>query len=178
MITINIETPNHTRYQGFLHKVDITENTILLHSVINYGKAKRPIKQNISDNKKQNYFIQFPLEYVKTDTIITTNDGKSYKAKLQKIDTYTKFPIFQNIQLISKQLEDSERTTFDFKSHRLISINKKQQIKMKQSVQNQNKSVDLQQSSPSCRTNNHRLQAKFKELTEQIGYRPKLKFKN
>ncbi|CAD8075144.1 unnamed protein product [Paramecium sonneborni] len=175
MITINIETPNHTRYQGLLYKIDTTENTILLHSVINYGKSQRPIKQIISDNKKHNYFIQFPLEYVKTDTIITTNNGNSYKAQLQKIDTYTKFPIFQNIQLVSKQCQDSEKINIDFKSHRVISINQKQQIKMKQSVYNQNKSVDLKQSYPPCLTNNYRQLAKFKEFTEQIGCRPKLK---
>ncbi|CAD8065457.1 unnamed protein product [Paramecium primaurelia] len=178
MITINIETPNHSRYQGLLHKIDTTENTILLHSVINYGKAKRPIKQIISDTEKHNYFVQFPLEFVKPDTVITTNDGKSYKAKLSKIDPYTKFPIFQNIQLICKQCEEGEKKSFDFKSHRVISINKKQQIKMKQSLHFQNKSVDLKSSYPPCITNNYRQMAKFKELTEQIGYRPKLKCKN
>ncbi|CAD8074988.1 unnamed protein product [Paramecium primaurelia] len=178
MITINIETPNHTRYNGLLHKIDTTENTILLHSVVNYGKVQRPIKQIISDTEKHNYFVQFPLEYIKKDTIITTNDGKSYKAKLKKIDLQTKFPILQNITLMCKQCEEKERIPFDFKSHRVISFNKRQQIKMKQSLHNQNKSVDLKSSYPPCFTNNYRQMAKFKELTEQIGYRPKLKCKN
>ncbi|CAK79344.1 unnamed protein product (macronuclear) [Paramecium tetraurelia] len=177
-MTINIETPNHTRYNGLLHKIDTTENTILLHSVVNYGKAHRPIKQIISDTEKHNYYVQFPLDYVKTETVITTNDGKSYKAKLRKIDLQTKFPILQDIRLMCKQCEERERKPFDFKSHRVISIDKKQQIKMKQSLHNQNKSVDLKSSYPPCITNNYRQMAKFKELTEQIGYRPKLKSKN
>jgi hypothetical protein len=64
MITINIQTPNHTRYSGIFHKIDTVENSIFLHSVICYGKLKRPINQKITDSNKRNFLVQFPLEYV------------------------------------------------------------------------------------------------------------------
>lgn len=38
MIAISIESPNHTRYEGTYHDIDLVENQILLNNVICYGK--------------------------------------------------------------------------------------------------------------------------------------------